>query len=240
MEKEALIQCVSTGLMERLRKLLDRLWQDNNPAAVHLGAILDEFEPDIRSLNGVVKEYETDFAGRLKDIEEAYREKSRVMEKDLSDYKARMSALAGARDENAERAVKLEEALRAKDAEIAALKARAVEEETRLNFKFVSKMQELYDAVSRKEMEMFAAWEEKNKRTEERNARLEAECAGRLRDLQIREKSVEAEIRTRKEELLKTFENARQELEAREKDLAVREEKFAALEKKRRTVTEEI
>ena len=85
MEKETLVQCVPIEMMDRLKKLLARLWEDNNLAGVHLGAIMDEFESDIRSLSGVVKEYESDFSGRLKFVEEEYKEKVKTLEADLAD-----------------------------------------------------------------------------------------------------------------------------------------------------------
>jgi hypothetical protein len=226
--------------MERLKKLLARLWEDKNPAAVHLGAIMDEFEPDVKSLSGVVREYEADSASRAKFIEEGYKNRVRALEDDLAGYKARMAGLADAREENLKATVELGEALKAKEAELAALRFKAADDEARLNSKYVSKMQELYDVVSRKEMDMFTRWEEKNKELEGKIGALESDNEGKIRELKLKEKALEAEVNTRKEELLKTFDRVRLEFEARERDLAAREEKFAALEKKRRTVTEDI
>jgi chromosome segregation ATPase len=240
MEKEQLIQCVPAELIGRLKELLARLWEEKNPAAVHLGAVMDEFETDVKSLTGVVKEYETDFSGRLKFLEEGYLERTRTLEKELAAYKARFSGLDAGRAESARKTAELEEALRLKEAELAESKVKLSEEESQLNSKYVTKMQELYDRVSRKEMEMFLRWEEKNKTLESKYGSLEAEYAGKAGEFKLRERALEAEVNARKEELIKTFDKAQLELEAREQALSAREEKFAALEKKRPTVTEEL
>jgi cysteinyl-tRNA synthetase len=240
MEKETLIQCVPIEMMDRLKKLLDRLWADNNPAGVHLGAIMDEFDADIKSLTGVVKEYESDFAGRLKFVEDEYREKIRILEADLEDCKARMSGLDKTRQESSKKAVEFTEALKRKEEEVAAFKLNFAENEAQLNSKYVAKMQELYDKVSRKELEMFSHWEEKNKALEIRCDALESEYAGKARQAQLREKELEDGINFRKEELIKAFDKVRLELENREREMAAREASFSALEKKRPTVTEDL
>jgi len=240
MDKEKPIQCVPAELMERLKALLARLWDEKNPAAVHLGALMEEFDAEIKALGGIVKEYEADFSGRLKLMEEGCQERTRVAENEAAACKARLAAVESARAESLKKAAQLEDDFQRKDAEMAGLKAKLSEEEAKLNSKYVSRMQELYDRVSRKEMDMFLRWEEKNKELEGRYAALEAEYAGRIRELKLREKTMDAEVNAGKEELIKTFDKARLDLEAREEALASREEKFAALEKKRPTVTEDL
>ncbi|HBB65741.1 MAG: hypothetical protein A2X28_05965 [Elusimicrobia bacterium GWA2_56_46] len=254
MNKERLIQCVPIELMDRLKNLLARLWDDKNPAAVHLGAIMDEFETDVKSLSGVVAEYETDCAVRLKLAEEEYREKARAFENDRAEYKARMSGLDKACGENTGKVAELNGILKSKEAELEAFRAQFAEKELQLNSKYVNKMSELYDKVSRKEMEILSRWEEKNKAMEAKYGALEAEHAEKARQIKLREKALEEEFNARKEELVKAFDRVRLDLEAREtalsgreknlaaldKALSAREEKLAALEKKRRTVTDDL
>src|SRR3989339_388615 len=205
MEKETLVQCVPIEMMERLKKLLSRLWEDNNPAGVHLGAIMDEFDSDIKALSGVVKEYEADFSGRLKFVQEEYKERVGMLEKDLADYKARMSGLDKTRGESSKKISELEEVLKRKEDELGALRIRLTEEGSQLNSKYVAKMQELYDRVSRKELEVLSRWEEKNKALDTKYSVLETEYSGKARQFKLREKVLEDEFNSRKEERIKTF-----------------------------------
>ncbi|MFA6434247.1 MAG: hypothetical protein WCW52_06080 [Elusimicrobiales bacterium] len=240
MEKEILVKCVPVEMMEHLKKLAAKLWEDRNPAGVHLGAILDEFESDIRTLSGVVKEYETDCAARFKLAEEACKEKILALERELAQGRADVLSREEARGESEKKAAALAEALKRKEAELSAAGARYSEEEAQLNSKYVSKMQELYDRVSRKELEMLSRWEEKNKVLEGKRADFENECSVRARQFKLREKTLEDGFNARKEELIRTFDKVRMEYDAREAELSAREEKLLALEKKRATVTEDL
>lgn len=231
MEKETPVQCVPLEMLVRLKKLLERLWADNNPAGVHLGAIMDEFESDIRALSGVIREYETDFAGRLRLAEERYGGKIRTLEAELAECRDRLYGLDKTRGDSSKKVAELEEALQLRQTECSALSVRLAEEEAQLNSKYVAKMQELYDRVSRKEHEMLARWEEKNKVLDTKYGARETECAAKARQVKLREKALEDDYKARKVELIKTFDRIRIELDAREADISAREEKLAELEK---------
>jgi hypothetical protein len=240
MENETPIKCVPVEMVERLKKLSAKLWNDKNPAGVHLGAILDEFDSDIKALSGVVQEYEADYAVRLQFAEEGYKEKTRTLEKDLAECRSRLSVLAAARDESDAHAAELRESLKIKEAELTGFGARFAEKEAELNSKYVARMRELYDKVSRKELELLSRWEEKNKSVDGKCGALESAYAAKARQLQLREKALEEEFNARKEELIRTFDRVRLELDVRETEISKREEKITALEKKRPTVTEEL
>ena len=247
MEKETPVQCVPLEMITRLKKLLSRLWEDNNPAGVHLGAIMDEFESDIKALSGVIREYETDFSSRLKSVENEYKERVLALESELADRTERLSALEQTRGSGSKKIAELEEALKRKGNECSMLSARLAEEESQLNSKYVAKMQELYDRVSRKEHEMLVHWEEKNKALESKYGALETEYAAKTRQFKLREKTLEDDFKARKVELIRTFDKIRLELDARdgalaarESALSAREEKFAALENRRRTITDDL
>lgn len=232
MEKETPVQCVPLEMIERLKKLLSRLWEENNPAGVHLGAIMDEFESDIKALSGVIREYENDFSGRLRLAEERYGEKILALEGELAEYRDRLDGLKKNRVDNSAKVSELEEALKLREAECSALSVRLAEEESQLNSKYVAKMQELYDRVSRREHEMLSRWEEKNKVLEANYGARETEYSVKARQLRLREKNLEDDFKARKVELIKTFDKIRLELDAREADLSAREERLAAGEGK--------
>lgn len=240
MEMEKSIECVPVEMLERLKSLLDRLWKDKNPSAVHLSAIMDEFDAERKSLAGIVQEYKSDYAARFAFMERQYKDKILTLESELSDFKTRFSEIDKDRSADSKKVMELVETLKRKESELADLKAGAVETEAQLNARYVARMQELYDKISRKEMDMLSKWEEKNKALETNSSAVENEYSSKLRQIKLREKAMEDDFNSRKQELIKTFERVRLEMEAREKELSERERKFYALEKKRPTVTEDI
>ena len=231
MEKETPVQCVPLEMIAALKKLLSRLWEDNNPAGVHLGAIMDEFESDIKALSGVIREYETDFSSRLKLMKEKHGEDVQALRSELEACRARLSGVEKTRSESSRNVYELEESLKRKEDECSALSFRLAEEESRLNSKYVAKMQELYDRVSRKEHETLAHWEEKNTVLEARCLAIETEYAARVRQFKLLEKTLEDEFKVRKVELIKTCDRIMLEVDARQTELSAREEKLAGREK---------
>lgn len=223
MEKESAIQCVPVELMERLKVLAARLWDDKNPASVHLNAILEEFEPDVKSLGHIIKEYETDYSGRLSANQGESSRKEGRLKKEIEDLRAKLAGLETARAEALKRLEEFRAVLNTRETELAELKMKFSETEGDLNSKYVAKMQELYEKVNRKELDMLSRWEEKTKSLETRSQELETEYAARNRQLRLREKTLEEDFNARKAELIKTFDRIREGLEAREKALAARE-----------------
>lgn len=212
MEKEREIQCVPIEFLDRLKALAARLWDDKNPASVHLATILQEFEQDISGLGKVIKEYDEDFA-----------KKENRFRKEIDDLKGRLARSEDTRGEAMKRLEELRASLAGRESALAEMKLKTTEEEGELNSKYVGRMQELYDKVSKKEMTLLSRWEEKNKSVELRAQEAEAAYAARERQLKIREKAIEEEFNARKTELIKTFDRIREGLEAREKALAARE-----------------
>lgn len=220
MEKERAIQCVPVELIERLRALSARLWDDKNPASVHLNALLEEFDPDIKSLGNIIKEYEADYNGRLAAGQGEYARKEGRLRKEAEDLQARLGKTETARAEALKRIEELRGALADRENALAALKMKSTETEGDLNSRYVTKMQELYEKVNQKELDMLARWEEKNKSLETRTQEFEAEQSARSRQLKERERALEAEFNARKAELIKTFDRIREGLEARERALS--------------------
>ena len=54
MEKEKLVHYVPADMVNRLKKLLVRLWETRNPASAYLSAILNDVELEVRSLNDTI------------------------------------------------------------------------------------------------------------------------------------------------------------------------------------------
>lgn len=223
MEKERAIQCVPVELLERLKALGERLWSDKNPASVQLNAILEEFDSDVRTLGHIVKEYETDFEGRLaiKCRDHASREARFKEEAEAAN--ARLASLQAGHADALKKIEDLKSALAARDAELAAIKSKTLEDGSELNSRYVEKMQELYDKVNKKELEMLARWEEKNKSLETRLQSLDTELAARNKQLALREKALAEDFNGRKAELIRTFDKIRADLEARERALTAAE-----------------
>ncbi len=56
MEKEKLVHYVPADMVDRLKKLLVRLWETRNPASTALNGILSDFELEVRSLNDAMQD----------------------------------------------------------------------------------------------------------------------------------------------------------------------------------------
>lgn len=223
MEKERAIQCVPAELMERLRSLASRLWEDKNPASVHLNAVLEEFEPDVKTLSHIIGEYETDYSGRLAFKDKEFEQRERRLREEIEDISKRFAALESSHSASLRRIAELKAALGAKESELAEVSARTAEDESSLNARYVAKMQELYDKVSRKELEMLARWEDKNKGIDGKIQGLENDYAAKFKQLNLRERALEEDFNARKTELIRTFDKIKAGLEAREKALADKE-----------------
>ena len=231
MEKERDIKCVPTEMLERLRLLAEQLWEGKNPASVHLNAVLEEFEPDIRTLGNIVKEYETDYAGRLAFNEREHAQKENRIKEEAADFGARLAVLEKEHAAGLKKIDELKTALAAREAALADLKAKTAEDSSDLNSKYVSRMQELYDRVNKKELEMLTRWEEKNRTLETKLNTLEADYEAKARQFKLREKAIEEDFNSRKAELIRTFERGRADLDAKEKALVSRERAIAYWEK---------
>ncbi|OGR80216.1 MAG: hypothetical protein A2X32_06125 [Elusimicrobia bacterium GWC2_64_44] len=219
MEKEKAIQCVPVELIDRLKALAARLWSEKNPVSVHLNAVLEEFGPDLKSLGQIINDYETEYAGRAaKHREDCARGEARLR-KEIEDLKARLAGSEAARAEALKRIEELRAALSEREDALGALKVKTSETEGDLNSRYVAKMQELYEKVNRKELDMLARWEEKNKSLETRSQEFEAQQATRGKQLKLRERALEEEFNARKAELIRTFDRIREGLEARERAL---------------------
>lgn len=223
MEKERAIQCVPVEMMGRLKELSTKLWEAKSPASVHLSAILEEFEHDIKSLGQIIKEYETDYAARLAAGQVKSGQKEERLKKEVEDLKARLEKSEAARDEAFKRLAEFRTAVSEREALLSELKMKTAEQEGELNSRYVARMQELYDKVSRKELALLARWEEKNRDLEAKVHEFEGARAARDKQLKLREKALEEEFNARKAELIKAFDRIRVGLEAREKALAGRE-----------------
>lgn len=228
MEKELAIQCVPGELLERLKALGERLWADKNPASVQLNAILEEFDSDVRTLGHIIKEYEVDFEGRLaiKCREQGRREES--LKAEVAVAAERLLKLQSAHADALKKIEDLKSALAARDAELAELRSRTLEDGSELNARYVQKMQELYDKVNKKELDMLARWEDKNRTLESKVQALENDSTVRIKQLALREKALAEDFNGRKAELIRTFDKIRADLDAREKALSEREARKTA------------
>jgi chromosome segregation ATPase len=190
---------------------------------VQLNALLEEFEPDLKALGHIIGEYESDCAARLsfKDRESAQREQR--FSDEIAALEKRYAALESSHSAGLRKIAELKAALASKEGELAEVKAKTAEEETALNGKYVARMQELYDKVSRKELEMLARWEEKNAGIDSKIQGLEDEYAAKMKQLKLRERAMEEDFNARKAELIRTFDKIKGGLEAREKALSEKE-----------------
>ena len=224
MEKERAIQCIPVEMLERLKALAAKLWEDRNPSSVHLNAILEEFEPDIKALGQTIKEYEKEYSERQASGQSRYEQKENRLKKEIEDLKTRLAgfenSLRGALKKNED----LQASCREREALVAELRVKTTEDEGALNARYVARMQELYEKVNKKELEILASWEDKNKAVEAKLQDLDADYAAKVKQLKMREMALEEDFNSRKTDLIKTFDRIRAGLEAKEKELAAREE----------------
>lgn len=86
MEKDKLLRNIPLEIMDRVRRLSARLWAENNPVAVPLSVIIEEFDADVGAVDSVVsdyeKHYETKLAGLRQELQ-AFRERTAALEADL-------------------------------------------------------------------------------------------------------------------------------------------------------------
>lgn len=231
MEKERVIKCVPAEMLERLKALAERLWAESNPSSVHLTAVLEEFEPDMKALGQIVKEYEAEFSGRLSSREREFAKREARLKEKIQVLDVRLSAMENERSAEAMKMKELGKALRDAEASREEAQTEAMEIERELNVKYVSKMQELYDRVNKKEQEMLSDWEEKNKTLENRLEAMEGDHDERMRQLRFKEKALEEDAKARKAELIRTFDRIREDLDARERSVISRERAGAYWEK---------
>lgn len=78
MEKEKLVHYVPADMVNRLKKLLVRLWETKNPASAYLSAILKDFELEVRSLNDTI----LDISSRERDTTIREKEKNWARERE--------------------------------------------------------------------------------------------------------------------------------------------------------------
>ncbi|MBI4351151.1 MAG: hypothetical protein HY550_06910 [Elusimicrobia bacterium] len=224
MEKERAMQCVPGEFLQRLAALSAKLWADRNPTSVALNALLEEFGPDVKTLGNVLKDAESDYAARLASGQSRFEQKEVRLKKELEDLKARLAgtenSLRGALKKNEE----MQMAFNEREALVAELRIKTAEDEGTLNARYVARMQELYEKINKKELEMLARWEDKNKSLEIRAREFDEECAAKAKQFKQRERALEEDFNARKSDLIKTFDRIRAGLEAKEKELAGREE----------------
>ena len=106
---------------------------------------------------------------------------------------------------------------------MAELRIKTTEDEGSLNARYVAKMQELYQKVNNKELEMLERWEDKNKALEMRVQEVEGDYAAKIKQMGLRGKALEEDFNARKAELIRTFDRIRAGLEVKEKELSARE-----------------
>ncbi len=224
MEKERAIQCVPVELLERLKALSAKLWEDRNPTSVHLNAILEEFEPDMKALSNTIKEYEAEYSSRVASSQSKFEQKEARLKKEAEDLRARLAAAERSLSEALKKNEELKSSFNAREALLAELRMKTAEDEGSLNARYVARMQELYEKVNKKELEMLARWEDKNKAVEAKLQDLDGDYAAKVKQLKMRELALEEDFNARKADLIKTFDRIRAGLEAKEKELAEREE----------------
>ncbi|OGS05399.1 MAG: hypothetical protein A3J70_10605 [Elusimicrobia bacterium RIFCSPHIGHO2_02_FULL_61_10] len=224
MEKERAIQCVPVELLERLKALSAKLWEDRNPTSVHLNAILEEFEPDMKALSNTIKEYEAEYSSRVASSQSKFEQKEARLKKEAEDLRARLAAAERSLSEALKKNEELKSTFNEREALLAELRMKTSEDEGALNARYVARMQELYEKVNKKELEMLARWEDKNKAVEAKLQDLDGDYAAKVKQLKMREMALEEDFNARKADLIKTFDRIRAGLEAKEKELAEREE----------------
>lgn len=231
MEKERAVQCVPVEMLARLKALAERFWADNNPSSVHLTALLEEFEPDVKALGQIVKEYETECSVRVASKEKEFSRKEERLKETIRSLYVHLSTLENERTAEAKKMEELRKALKDAEARRDEVQTGVMEIERELNLKYVSKMQELYERVNKKEMEMLSDWEEKNKTLEYRLQVMEGDHSEKMRQFKFKEKALEEDAKARKAELIRTFDRIREDLDARERSTAARERAMAYWEK---------
>ena len=122
MEKERAIQCVPAELLERLKALSAKLWEDRNPTSVHLNAILEEFEPDMKALSNTIKEYEAEYSSRVASSQSKFEQKEARLKKELEDLKVRLASVERSLSEALKKNEELKSSFNAREALLAELR----------------------------------------------------------------------------------------------------------------------
>ena len=64
-EKDDLLRNVPLEIMDRVRRLAERLWTEKNPAAVQLSVIVEEFDSDVVAAGSAVRDYAKHYEAKL-------------------------------------------------------------------------------------------------------------------------------------------------------------------------------
>jgi len=219
MEKELALQCVPVELMERLKTLAAKFWEERNPASVSLNSILEEYEPEVKTLGHLIKEYETEYSERLASSQSGYAQKESRLKKEIEALKARLVGIEASMADTLKHSEELKSAFNARETLLTELKIKTAENEGAFNAKYADRMRELYGKVNKKELEMLARWEEKNRELEAKTQELESGYAVKGKQLKLREKALEDDFNARKIELIKTFDRIKSDIDAREQTL---------------------
>src|SRR3989339_1019779 len=212
-----------TRMSERLADLCRRLWKDNDPAAVSLQSILEEYREDTINVARIIPEYEKavkDKAEAIKhEFEISYGGKMEVLEAQLRELKAKSAEAEEKCVLKDSKILELSGIIEKREKELEELNAKVFGAESDYNARFNSKVQQLYEETGKKEAERAHFWENRHKMIEEKSGDLEKKYLSKLSGLDDKAKALENDFKSRKEELFAAADRIRGDLEAREKNL---------------------
>ena len=166
-----------TRMSERLADLCRRLWKDNDPAAVSLQSILEEYREDTINVARIIPEYEKavkDKAEAIKhEFEISYGGKMEVLEAQLRELKAKSAEAEEKCVLKDSKILELSGIIEKREKELEELNAKVFGAESDYNARFNSKVQQLYEETGKKEAERAHFWENRHKMIEEKSGDLE-------------------------------------------------------------------
>ncbi|MFH1618407.1 MAG: hypothetical protein ABIG11_00725 [bacterium] len=222
-------------LWERLTALCEQLWKDDNPAAVPLQVIIEEFRGELSSLGRLMPEGDKLFKEQVhlvsEKLKKEYEKKSAGLEETIGDYAGREAKMVEELRAKKSRAEELLKALDDREADMENLREKLLRTETEFNSRHAESIREMYEDLNRKEKEMSSFWETMRKSMEEKTRAAEKQHRDRLAHVETREKTMTAEFAAKKTELLRTFEKIRKGLEDRAALLSDKERSMQDREK---------
>lgn len=99
MEKGKAVRCVPAELFRGLQDLSRRLWEEKNPAAVRLGALMEEFGDEAASMEKVLGEYEAVCSARLAAAGREHAGKEAHLRARIDELRERAAALEAGRED---------------------------------------------------------------------------------------------------------------------------------------------
>ncbi len=231
MEKSEIKKTSSLIFLNELKKFNEKLWLNRNTASIEFGAIIEEFEEDIKA--------ETDYRDKCRHIalekirknSEGYEEKIATLKSEQNDFLRQIKKFEDEAHQYKEKVAELQSEIYAKNEEFSKLKIGVAGEKEVLGEDYSLKVTKLYEELSQKNRTLLAKWVKKNENLKAEIVDMKGEYEEKLKALDEKEGKLEFDFNIQNEKLNSKIKIMMKEYEERVKDFEEREKKLKEKER---------